>query len=441
MESEDLLEGVQDPELFRLVLSRPPVPLVLLTLEADLVSLNEDAPPEKRKQIHRDRRDGLDRLQRDYLGDAPVYSDEQFQRRFRLPRSLFMRIVDTLRARDTYFTCRRDAVGRAGFTTEQKITAALRMLASGESADRSDEYVRMGESTARETLVRFARKVSLNFSEYLRYPTREEAQNISSRMSRSGFPGCIGSLDCMTLEWKNCPSGWAGYYKGRGKKPSIILEAVADDQLYCWHAFFGMPGSNNEINVLDSSTLRSAWVAGQYPPQFEFVVNRVIHNLPYLLVDGIYPRYRTFISTVNQPGSQKEKSFCGAQEARRKDVERLFGVLQARWAFLKTPCRLYSQEDIGYCVNACILLHNMIIRWCEDVDGTVDFLTTENMSNEEYSTLSLPNIAERVSMVTDVCHIRNNDPNNLNIIMDANACGRLKRNLIEHIWNNSGNLH
>jgi hypothetical protein len=159
---------------------------------------------------------------------------------------------------------------------------------------------------ARETLVRFARAISRNFSEYLRYPTREEAQNISSRMSRSGFTGCIGSLDCMTLEWKNCPSGWAGYYKGRGKKPSIVLEAVVDDQLYYWHAFFGMPGYNNDINVLDSSTLRSAWVAGQYPPQFEFVVNRVIHSLPYLLVDGIYPRYRTFISTVNQPGSHKK---------------------------------------------------------------------------------------------------------------------------------------
>jgi hypothetical protein len=91
--------------------------------------------------------DGLDCLQRDYLGDAPVYSDEQFQRRLRLSRSSFMRIVDTLRGRDTYFTCRRDAVGRAGFTTEQKITAALRMLAYWESADRSDEYVRMGEST------------------------------------------------------------------------------------------------------------------------------------------------------------------------------------------------------------------------------------------------------------------------------------------------------
>jgi hypothetical protein len=82
--------------------------------------------------------------------------------------------------------------------------------------------------------------------------------------------------------------------------------------------------------------------------------------------------------------------------------------------FLRLPVAFIVKRILAT-VNARILLHNMIIRWCEDVDGTVDFLTTENMSNEEYSTLSLPNIAERVSMVTDVCHIRNNDPNNLNI--------------------------
>jgi hypothetical protein len=83
----------------------------------------------------------------------------------------------------------------------------------------------------------------------------------------------------------------------------------------------------------------------------------------------------------------------------------------------------------------------MIIRWCEDVDGAVDFLATEHISNEEYSTVSLPNFAERASMVTDLCHIGNNDPNNLNVIQDSDACGRLKLNLIEHVWNRSGNLH
>jgi hypothetical protein len=31
---------------------------------------------------------------------------------------------------------------------------------------------------------------------------------------------------------------------------SVVLEAVADQDLWIWHAFFGMAGSHNDINVL-----------------------------------------------------------------------------------------------------------------------------------------------------------------------------------------------
>jgi hypothetical protein len=34
---------------------------------------------------------------------------------------------------------------------------------------------------------------------------------------------------------------------------SVFLEAVADYDLWIWHAFFGMAGTNNDINVLQRS--------------------------------------------------------------------------------------------------------------------------------------------------------------------------------------------
>ncbi|GJW84694.1 putative ribonuclease H-like domain-containing protein, partial [Tanacetum coccineum] len=49
---------------------------------------------------------------------------------------------------------------------------------------------------------------------------------------------------------------WQGQY-GRGDKkyPTIMLEAVASQDLWIWHAFYGMAGANNDINVLDNSPL------------------------------------------------------------------------------------------------------------------------------------------------------------------------------------------
>jgi hypothetical protein len=39
-------------------------------------------------------------------------------------------------------------------------------------------------------------------------------------------------------------------YTGHCREPTIILEAVASQDLWIWHAFFGMPGSLNDINAL-----------------------------------------------------------------------------------------------------------------------------------------------------------------------------------------------
>jgi hypothetical protein len=40
-------------------------------------------------------------------------------------------------------------------------------------------------------------------------------------------------------------------FTGRGKHPTMILEAVASYDLWIWHAYFGLPGSCNDINVLE----------------------------------------------------------------------------------------------------------------------------------------------------------------------------------------------
>ncbi|KAH9725196.1 Immune-associated nucleotide-binding protein 9 [Citrus sinensis] len=130
------------------------------------------------------------------------------------------------------------------------------MLAYDMLADAFDEYIKIGESTTIESLKRFCRAIVEVFAEqYLRSPNANEVARLLHVGKERGFPGMLGSLNCMHWKWKNCPTAWAGKYDSRSGTPTIILEAVADYDIWIWHAHFGLSGSNNDINVLEASYL------------------------------------------------------------------------------------------------------------------------------------------------------------------------------------------
>uniref|UniRef100_A0A0D3CGX1 DDE Tnp4 domain-containing protein n=1 Tax=Brassica oleracea var. oleracea TaxID=109376 RepID=A0A0D3CGX1_BRAOL len=78
------------------------------------------------------------------------------------------------------------------------------------------------------------------------------------------------------------------------------------------------------------------------------------------LPDGIYPKWSTFIQSISHLQGPKAELFARLQEATRKDVERAFRVLQARFAIVKNPALSLDKERIGNIMRACIILHNMI---------------------------------------------------------------------------------
>ena len=77
-------------------------------------------------------------------------------------------------------------------------------------------------------------------------------------------------------------------YIGYAREPTIILEAIASYDLWIWHPFFGLPGSLNDINVLDGSHVFSELAEG-HGPKVSYTINGHEYIMGYYFAVGIYP--------------------------------------------------------------------------------------------------------------------------------------------------------
>ncbi|GJX43919.1 nucleotide-binding alpha-beta plait domain-containing protein [Tanacetum coccineum] len=263
----------------------------------------ENRPRLTRNPIYRDREGAEERLMADYFDD--------------------------------HWRVRADATGRMSLSVIiMECTSAIHQLAYGTTLDAFDEYLQMSEHTARDCLFYFSMFIiSLYMTEYLRKPTLEDVENIYNKhVTRHGFPGMLGSIDCAHWEWKNCPVSWQGQY-----------------------------GANTDINVLDNSPLFDDFLDDKASVA-PYVVNGVGFEKGYYLADGIYPQWATFMKSFMVANDAKHAYFKKRQESARKDVERAFGVLEGRWGIIQQPARQYHVNTIRRIMYSCIIMHNMILE-------------------------------------------------------------------------------
>jgi hypothetical protein len=148
----------------------------------------------------------------------PSFDENKFRRGYRASRDVFKNVRKGLLSdwRDTYLQQRPGTCGLLGASTGQKMTAAFRALACGNSTDIIDEYGRLGESSYLECLMIMCHGiVDLLDDERLWLPREDELQRISREYAEMGFPGRWGAVDCASWFWDACPTAWAGQCRGK----------------------------------------------------------------------------------------------------------------------------------------------------------------------------------------------------------------------------------
>nr|XP_043615745.1 uncharacterized protein LOC122587638 [Erigeron canadensis] len=212
-------------------------------------------------------------INRDHLGAAKLLYDHYFAPNCTYHPTCFVKGAT-------------DASCRPGFNIFQKFTSAIHQLAYSYKVDALDEYLQMAD-TGYQCLDAFCKCViHLYQREYLRRPTEADIERLTAKHEQvHGFPGMLGSIDCIHWGWRNCPVAWQGQYT-RGDKghPTIMFEAVASYDL---------------------------------APKVEFSMNDHQFGKRYYLADGIYPKWATLVKSFKCPMDPKTTKFKRYQEAAR----------------------------------------------------------------------------------------------------------------------------
>ncbi|KAJ9541011.1 hypothetical protein OSB04_027517 [Centaurea solstitialis] len=311
-----------------------------------------------------------------------------------------------------------------GFSPLQKCASAIRQLAYGSASDAFDEYLRMSETMSRNCLDHFCKVIIyLYMRQYLRKPTATDVQAIYALHEQThGLPGMLGSIDCMHWYWKNCPMAWrAQFHRGDHPGPSVILESVASQDQWIWHAFFGVPGATNDIIVVSQSPIFNDLFENKAPDS-SFVVNNTHYNHGYYLADGIYPEWTTFVKAFRYPVEEPRVHFKTRQESARKDIERTFATLKDKWHVVKYPARVWTQRKLSQIMYTCIILHNMIRE--DEGFSHYPFDPTEVLPGEIETTISEEDRAR-----------------NVNLVKNRERHANLRHDLSIHVWNSSSHAN
>ncbi|KAL3787001.1 hypothetical protein ACHAWO_008114, partial [Cyclotella atomus] len=313
----------------------------------------------KRQMVKYNRVRALKAVREDYLDTRPIFNDRQFECVFRIKRYLVDDLLGKLVNHSSFWTSTVDACGQKSIDPYVKVLAAQKMICYGVSVSAFHDYFQMGESTGRlcvSMLCRHIVECDDISAYYLRFPTKQDARNITNLHKRQhGIDGMMGSLDVTKVHWANCPTAWHGQFKGKEGIPTISLEAVVDYNLWIWHSAFGFPDSLNDLNIWEKSPLLNSMTDGTNNEiDFPFIIDGQQFAELFYLVDGIYPWLSRFLLTVKDPTTFVDKFYASFQEAARKAIERAFGVWKRKFLSVGNSVRLHYRDDIFFLVKATI---------------------------------------------------------------------------------------
>jgi hypothetical protein len=284
-----------------------------------------------------------------------------FRRRFRLPFPIFERLMSVIREMKWYNEDHRCRL------LELKVLAVLRRLGRGGPFDDCWDGSGMDGETARVFFHDFCAKFSSTlYHVYVQPPTTsEDIKNVTTIYKLLGFPGAVGSIDCVHVRWDKCPFSLRSSCSGKEGYPTLAYEACVDHSKKILSVTQSHYGARNDKTIVRyDEHVMNVRNGDLYADEIFHLYDE--HGVPqeqkglYLICDGGYHKWSCLQCPMKHTTDLAAAHFSTNLESVRKDVEDVFGILKQRFRILKHAVELHNQEQIDNVFFTCCILHNIL---------------------------------------------------------------------------------
>ena len=148
-----------------------------------------------------------------------------FRRRFRVPYIIFQSILELVRQQKWYHDEQFDVCKQPLPPLELLLLGVLRILGRGLTFDDVSEYNGISASANRVFFHMFCKNMAQEYNKHIFPPgTDEEIKHTTEEYRRLGFPGCVGSCDCVHIPWDKAPASDIAWYRGKKSIPLWLIK-------------------------------------------------------------------------------------------------------------------------------------------------------------------------------------------------------------------------
>lgn len=189
------------------------------------------------------------------------YDDVDFRKYFRLSKNAFWHVHGIVRD-----VLEGDLRRSRELTAENKLLAALRMVACGNFQQTAGDYTGVSQQTVSRILPLVCGAILRHLPTYIRMPQTENERlaKASTFAEIAGFPRCIGAIDCTHVKIASPGGEISENFRNRHGYSSMNVQTVSDADLRIMNVIARWPGSAHDSTIFNNCELRQQLERGEY---------------------------------------------------------------------------------------------------------------------------------------------------------------------------------